>query len=185
MELLLYNILTEDKILRTYRRTISFGQNVTKDLIPLLISAKEDKTIELLIKIMVNLTIPVECLLSLESTSKSDFGRQSIFELNNLLHTTKAAFTDHHSTKVIIDFIKKNLENYNNGNHSSEQSINISNCLLLLRNILHIPEGNPTSDKKPSTMQNQILWNIFSQSIDKVLIKLIVMPEAVCIQILF
>ncbi|XP_059048859.1 protein timeless isoform X2 [Achroia grisella] len=182
LETILRNILTEDKYLRTYRRSISFGENIKKDLIPLLIHAKEDKTIEYIIKILVNLTIPVECLLSIEALIQNDFGRHTMFEINNLLLSTKSAFTDNRTTRVVIEFIKKNVDIDQKTKLSAEQCSNISNCLLLLRNVLHIPEE--TSNQSPSyngsnhTVQNQILWNLFSQSIDKILIKLMTLPDA-------
>lgn len=175
--------MTEDKYSCSYRRSISFGQNIKKDLIPLLINAKEDKTIELLIKILVNLTIPIECLLSVDAISKTDFGRHAIFEINNLLTTTKVALTDHRATKVIIEFLKKNSEFEQKAKLSPEQCANISNTLLFLRNILHIPEDinnlSPTYNGTPHTVQNQLLWNLFSQNVDKVLIKLMSIPDAV------
>ncbi|CAD0196198.1 unnamed protein product [Chrysodeixis includens] len=182
LETILQNIITEDKYLRTYRRSISFGQNIKKDLIPLLIHAKEDTTIELLIRILVNLTIPIECLLSVDVISRNDFGRHTIFEINNLLSSTKVAFTDQRATKVVIDFLKKNVDFEQKTKLSKEQCTNISNSLLLLRNILHIPEEpssqSPNYNGPPHAVQNQILWNIFSQSIDKVLIKLMIIPDA-------
>jgi timeless protein len=52
----------------------------------------------------------------------------------------------------------------------------INNCLLLLRNILHIPE-NVQQYQQHTPMQNQILWNLFTQSIDKLLIHLMSCPQ--------
>ncbi|XP_032510677.1 protein timeless isoform X2 [Danaus plexippus] len=179
LESILQNILTEDKQLRSYRRSINFGQNIKKDLIPLLINTKDDKTIVLVIKILVNLTIPVECLLSLDSVGRTDVGRHTIFEINNLLTSTKAAITDHRVTKVVIDFLKKNAEIDQSSKLSSDECTNISNGLLLLRNILHIPEEINNPSYNPRTVQNQILWNLFSQSIDKVLIKLMNITDAI------
>lgn len=183
LETILHNILTEDKYLRTYRRSISFGQNIKKDLIPLLINAKEDATIELLIRILVNLTIPIECLLSVEVISRNDFGRHTIFEINNLLSSAKIAFTDHRATKVVLDFLKKNVDCEQKAKLTSYQCTNISNSLLFLRNILHIPEEptrqSPSYNGPPHAIQNQILWNIFSQSVDKILIKLMIISDAV------
>ncbi|XP_061707871.1 protein timeless-like isoform X1 [Cydia pomonella] len=181
LETILNNILTEDKYLRTYRRSISCGQNIKKDLIPLLIHAKEEKTIELLVRILVNLSIPIECLLSVEVTSQSDFGLHTVFEINQLLTATKVAFTGPQATKVVVDFLKKNVYP-DQPKVSPAQCTNISNSLLLLRNILHIPEDvkSPISGNNGSghAVQNQILWNMFSQSVDKVLIKLMIIPEA-------
>lgn len=183
LETILHNILTEDKYLCTYRRSISFGQNIKKDLIPLLINAKEEKTIELVIKILVNLTIPIECLLSMDAISKTGFGRHTVFEVNNLLATTKLALTDHRATKVIIEFLKKNSDLDKKSKLSPDQCVNISNTLLFLRNILHIPEDvselGLAYNGAPHTVQNQLLWNLFSQNIDIVLIKLMCMPDAV------
>nr|QCH40579.1 timeless [Chilo suppressalis] len=183
LETILHNILSEDKYLRTYRRNISFGQHIKKDLIPLLLHASEDKTVELLIRVLVNLTIPVECLLSMNAISKTDFGRHTIFEINNLLAETKTAFADRWATRVIIGFLKKNIEVDRKAKLSPEQCDNISNSLLLLRNILHIPEEFFTLSPNCNGtalhgIQNQILWNIFSQGIDKVLIKLMIIPDA-------
>lgn len=130
-----------------------------------------------------NLTIPIECLLSVDVISRNDFGRHTIFEINNLLSSTKVAFTDQRATKVVIDFLKKNVDFEQKTKLSKEQCTNISNSLLLLRNILHIPEEpsshSPNYSGPPHAVQNQILWNIFSQSIDKVLIKLMIIPDAV------
>lgn len=183
LETILYNVQSEDRFLRTYRRSISFGQNISKDLIPLLIHAKEDKTIELLIDIFVNLSIPVECLITIDSVPKSDFGRHIIFELNSLLQASKAAFTDRRASKALIDFLKKNLDRGRQGRLPPEPCNNICNCLLLLRNILHIPEAsdcNSGHGNSGPSLQNQILWNLFSQSIDKILIRLMIIPEAHC-----
>ncbi|CAG9566964.1 unnamed protein product [Danaus chrysippus] len=90
-----------------------------------------------------------------------------------MLTSTKAAVTDHRVTKVVIDFLKKNAEIDQNSKLTSDECTNISNGLLLLRNILHIPEEINKPILQPSyRFQNQILWNLFSQSIDKVLIKI-------------
>ena len=52
----------------------------------------------------------------------------------------------------------------------------INNCLLLLRNVLHIPE----TKSNHCTLQNQIVWNLFVQNIDKVLIHLMTCKQKVC-----
>lgn len=56
---------------------------------------------------------------------------------------------------------------------SIAQCESINNCLLLFRNILHIPERTYENHQQPYTsMQNQIIWNLFICSIDKLLIHL-------------
>ncbi|KAK9754625.1 Timeless PAB domain [Popillia japonica] len=185
LEEILRKLALEDQTLRTFRRAIGFGQNIKKDLIPLLIYVKDDtqitdasKIIDATIKILVNLTIPVECLLSIEAVSRTDVGRHTIFELNRLLITSKEAFADSRSTKAVMDHIKHVVERDSQLNMQQCDSIN--NCLLLLRNILHIPEHRTQISNCPlahSSMQNEIIWNLFTQSIDKIIIYLVSCPQ--------
>ncbi|KAJ9579783.1 hypothetical protein L9F63_004568, partial [Diploptera punctata] len=162
----------EDRALRTFRRALGFAQVIKKDLLPLLINAHDSKIIDATVKILVNLTIPVECLLPIDVMSKSDAGRHTIFELNQLLISGKEAFVDSRSTKAIVDYMKRVLDK--EGKLSENECESLNNCLLLLRNILHIPESRMLSPGGAvlCSKQNQILWNLFTQSIDKVLIEL-------------
>nr|AFS34623.1 timeless [Clunio marinus] len=164
----------EDHTLRTYRRAIGFGQNVKRDIVPLLISAKDPEIRDSAVRLMVNLTVPIECLLSVEILSQTEIGRHTIYELNRLLYTIKEVFVDLKATKAIIEYMKSILE----ADHklSVAQCESINNCLLLLRNILHIPE-HIHQQKSHTSMQNQILWNLFTQSIDKLLIHLMSCPQ--------
>lgn len=187
MEEILRNLIFEDCNLRSYRRAVGFGQNIRKDLIPLLVHVKDDmkitdatKIIDTTIKILVNLTIPVEYLLPLEQISNTDVTRHAIFELNQLLTTSKEAFADSKSTKAITDHMKYIMENEPTLN--LEQCDGINNCLLLLRNILHIPENRNSSvniQGAHTSLQNQIIWNLFTQSIDKIIILLLSCPQKV------
>ncbi|KAK5646785.1 hypothetical protein RI129_005249 [Pyrocoelia pectoralis] len=185
LEEIFKNLVLEDRTLRTYRRAIGFGENIQKDLIPLLINVRNSTTIEdatkiidATVKILLNLTAPIECLLSLEHEAQTDVGRHTIFELNRLLITSKEAFTDNRSTKAVVDHIKYIVEKDSNLN--GEQCDSIHNCLLLLRNILHIPENRiyiSNFSFTSTNMQNHIIWNLFSQSIDKMLIYLMTCPQ--------
>lgn len=159
----------EDHSLRTFRREIGFGQNVKNDLIPLLINTKDCVILDAIVRILVNLTVPVECLLSVEIMSQTETGRITIFELNKLLYSSKEAFNELKSTKAVVDYMKNILEKKTK--LSIEQCDCVNNCLLLLRNILHIPEVTMIC-RTSSIMQNQIIWNLFTQSIDKWLIYL-------------
>lgn len=167
----------EDHTLRSFRRAIGFGQNVKKDIIPLLIGAKEHYIIDGVLRLMVNLTVPIECLLSVEVMSRTDIGRHTVYELNHLLITSKEVFVDPRTTRAIVDHMKNILESDNK--LSLPQCDSINNCLLLLRNILHIPENDETATNghQQTSLQNQILWNLFTQSIDKLLLHLMSCPQ--------
>lgn len=167
----IYNKLCfEDRTTRPFRRAIGFTQVVKKDLLPFLINTKDNSpTFDLCIKFLMNLTIPVECLLPMDSLCKTDEGRNTIYELNWLLTSCKEAFLDPKTTRCIIEHIKKFTDHEELPVTSSVCDC-INNCLILLRNVLHIPEvrgGVATSH------HNQILWNLFTHGFDKVLIQLI------------
>ena len=61
-----------------------------------------------------NLTMPVECLLPIEVMSKTEAGRNTIYELNWLLTSCKEAFLDPKATRRIVDHIKMVLEYVSN-----------------------------------------------------------------------
>ncbi|XP_004518569.1 protein timeless isoform X3 [Ceratitis capitata] len=180
-----YKLTYEDQTLRTFRRAIGFGQNVRSDLIPLLENTKDDAVLDSVIRILVNLTVPVECLFSVDVMYRTEVGRHTIFELNKLLYTSKEAFTDPKSTKSVVEYMKHLLES--DPKLSLQKCDKINNCLLLLRNVLHIPETNVNfvmpsahnqqSGSHPVSMQNAILWNLFIQSIDKLLLYLMTCPQ--------
>lgn len=172
LEEIMCKLAMEDHTLRTYRRAIGFGQNVKKDIVPLLVNAKDSTIIDTVVRLMVNLTVPIECLLSVEvknRMSKTEIGRHTIYELNRLLYTSKEVFVDLKVTKAIIDHMKSILET---NKLSLSQCESINYCLLLFRNILHIPECIQEHQQPYTSMQNQIIWNLFTQSIDKLLIHL-------------
>lgn len=140
------------------------------------------KIIDTTIKILVNLTIPVEYLLPAETMFQSDVGKETACDLNRVLTASKEAFVDSRSTKAIVDHMKYIVESESPLN--IEQCDTINSCLLLLRNILHIPENkSPSSNCIPghSSIQNQIIWNLFTQSIDKIIIYLMSCPQKVSI----
>uniref|UniRef100_A0A1L8DX49 Putative dna topoisomerase i-interacting protein n=1 Tax=Nyssomyia neivai TaxID=330878 RepID=A0A1L8DX49_9DIPT len=170
-----YKLSIEDHTLRTFRRAIGFSQCIKEDIIPLLLNVKDEKLIDATMRILVNLTVPVECLLPMEMMSRTDVGRHTIFELNKLLVQSKEAFTDSKATKAVLDYMKIILEK--EGKLSIEHCDGINNCLLLLRNILHIPEPARLYGHHGTSMQNQIVWNLFTQSVDKLLIHLMSCPQ--------
>lgn len=174
LEHILQNLLTEDCNLRLCRRAIGSGQNTRNDLIPVLINTKNNKIVDTVIKILLNLTLPIECLFpTLESLEC--VARGTVLEMNHLLTTSKKAFSDTRSTRAVVDRIKSVCEKESSLDVDECECIN--NCLLLLRNVLHIPE--------PSSLQNSIMWNLFTHSIDKIILHLLSCPQKVSRRIRF
>lgn len=131
LEEIIGKLAVEDTTLRTFRRAIGFGQNVKNDIVPLLVHAKDPKILDPTIRLLVNLTVPAECLLPVDLVSKSEIGRHTIFELNKLLITSKEAFVDWKTTKAVIDYMKSILEK--DSKLSIQNCDSINNCLLLFR----------------------------------------------------
>lgn len=164
LEEILNKLSLEDRTLHTFRRAIGFSQIIKKDLLPLLINVKEDrKIIGTTIRILSNLTTPVECLLPIDIMSKTDAGRNTILELKWLLESCKETFLDPRTTRCVVNHIKEVVSKDENLTNSDIETLNDS--LTLLRNILHIPVTRLSTTG--ATHQNQILWNLFAQNIDK------------------
>nr|AVP27640.1 timeless [Laodelphax striatellus] len=171
LERILHRLMTEDCVLRTYRRAIGLSQGIKKDIIPLMCNVQDKEAFDLIIKVLCNLTVPVECLMDIDVFLKTDQGRNVIFDLNWLLTTCKEAFTDSRATRCLLDFIKGLLDKEEE--ISKEDCEIINNCLLLLRNVLHIPEvRGGVQDRTGTSHQNQLIWNMFTQNFDKILIQL-------------
>nr|CAD7448253.1 unnamed protein product [Timema bartmani] len=126
-------------------------------------------------RILVNLTLPVECLLRTDMLCKTDAGRITVFEVNHLLITCKEAFVNPRCTSRLVGYMRGILDKEDK--LSPQECESIQNCLLLMRNVLHIPEK--LSNGLTCTMQNQILWNLFSHSLDKALIHLMTCQQKV------
>ncbi|XP_046402692.1 protein timeless isoform X2 [Ischnura elegans] len=181
-------LLTEDRLIRNFRRALGISRIIHKDLIPLLIYYKDDKQIvDATIRVMVNLTLPVECLLPVECVSQTESGHQIISDLNCLLMSAKVEFADPRATLCLLQRIRAVLGERKIHPDDCES---VGNCLLLLRNILHVPENrsgrlhghsrayempvesNGSSSNHVCSKQNLILWNLFAQNFDKLLIHL-------------
>ncbi|TRY67893.1 hypothetical protein TCAL_12088 [Tigriopus californicus] len=180
----------EDPILRTFRRALGHNQVIQKDLAPILVETTNDRnTFGAAIRFLNNYLTPVECLLSLDDLSKTEEGQQTVFELNQHLSEAKNVFLDHQITKNVLDFMTKELQKIQEltVKSASEEDIaiasqrSINDCLILLRNVLHIPDDTPSGSSSPSstssnqktTRQSQILWNLFSANLDAVVMKII------------
>lgn len=165
-------ICCEDQTLRTFRRSLSFGHYIKRTLIPLLMSTKKEPIVELTLRLLVNLTLPIECLYSVEVMSRTEAGRNNIAEISNMLVVTKCSFANIRAVRAVVDYLRSILEK--DTRLSPDQCQNINNCLILLRNVLHIPdkENRTSNDPDCYAIQNQILWNLFSLSIDKLFIHL-------------
>jgi len=165
----------EDKTLRTYRRALAFSEIIKKDLVPILISSFDNLNVfSAVVRLLVNLTVPVECLCPLEVLSKTEVGLQTVTELTNSLLRTKEVFCDRRTTRGILEMLTK-YSSKDKDLNTDEVGL-VTNCLLLVRNILHVPDVEPSRSPRASkkcSYQNQIMWNLFAQNLDKAILDLI------------
>lgn len=178
LEDMLARLSTEDRTLRTFRRSIGFGKYIEKNLVPLMIFTKNEHLMATTIQLLVNLTLPIECLYSVDLMSRTEAGRLNISDICDLLTVNKKCFTDMRLIRAIVEYLRGILEK--DPRLSQDQCYSINNCLLLLRNVLHIPETNRSVEKTTNSavaVQNQVLWNLFTLSIDKLLIHLMSCPQ--------
>lgn len=171
LEKMMKMLTDEDPILRSYRLQLAFNQVVKTDLIPILINCgARENVFSTTIRLLVNLSIPMECLLPKELT-QTQTGKQTVYNLNCNLTLTREAFLDSKVSRVILKHMslllvdkKKNLDSTNIGL--------MSNCLLLIRNVLHLPDKVivPAGKARSMSTCNNILWNFFKNRLDDVLL---------------
>ena len=146
---------------------------VKTDLIPILINcgARED-VFASAISLLVNLSVPMECLLSKELT-RTRTGKQTIYQLRRNLTLTKEAFLDTKVARVILEHMSSYIVDKAKSLDESGIGI-INNCLLLIRNVLHVPDTVIRSrpDDNKCSVHNHILWNLFRNNLDDALIEL-------------
>ncbi|RWS04784.1 protein timeless-like protein, partial [Dinothrombium tinctorium] len=146
-------LLHENVNTRNVRYEIGKAQILQKHLIPLLIKAitlNEKPVIEVTLRILVNLTLPAECLMV-----TSTRGQKNFFTFNNrlkqlqtyLLDAKKSFYSLHNAIASLMKLMRivldnKDSEDGNEDKHfSSEDRAVISNCLILMRNLLYVPEN--------------------------------------------
>lgn len=194
-------------------------------------------------RLLAELTTPTECLICIDASSNrsSTSQRIVIHELSQLLYSIKEAFLEPSAFEVVIDHLHELLEKvtlyhfhllkhthtrgftcFDNVQHvtqkttlSSEDCECVQHSLLLVRNILHLPQrprntvvdvesATSSAAQQPShaqtphqvparsngssctttdccnSQENQrLLWNLFAQKLDRLLINLLASPQKV------
>ncbi|KZS11311.1 putative Protein timeless [Daphnia magna] len=199
----IYNKLhSEDPNTRPFRRAIGFLDVLNKDLIPILVGNKDQPEIFYsTIKLLVELTTPIEGLVCIENSKRNPSKNIIIHELEQLLYSAKEAFLDGKATLAVLRHLHHLLEQQP---LSSDDSICVNDSLALIYNILHVPErptkelcnveaagakaAQQTTESNLSHLrqlhsnsnsyaigdrQNRLMWNLFAQGLDRILISLL------------
>ncbi|XP_050729606.1 protein timeless-like isoform X3 [Eriocheir sinensis] len=197
--------LNQDKSRWHFRRSLFMNKIISKNLLPLLVHVKEERGLmEATIKVLQELMTPVECLMPAETMSQNHEGKRIIYELETAIVNAKKLFLDTQVTKAIVDLMSSVLQQESKVLSLPECEL-INQCLLLVRNLLHVSSiviphhtpsytGPPTSASAGSASttsslpvstgqqggtnqsvltEDQILWNLFAQRFDNILIQLL------------
>lgn len=116
---------SEDKTLRSFRRSLAFSRLARHDLAPILyasgsvVASNKSESIKdikqqlpiftSIIRLFVDLTTPVECLFPVDDLICTKEGSQTITELEQHLSDIKDIFLDNSLTTTIIAYVEKTL----------------------------------------------------------------------------
>jgi len=161
----------EDKTLQTYRKQLNFAHLVKGDLIPILLNGSADiKVYDATVRLLVNLLVPVECLVPPDHVKSR---KSSIHQLSMALGKTKELFRHEGPTESVLQFLSSFSAGSSKQKQLSVREVStINNSLLLLRNVLHIPDNTKKHREPNCSTHNKIIWNLFKQNIDVVISEL-------------
>ncbi|XP_046655020.1 protein timeless-like [Daphnia pulicaria] len=189
------NAKLNDKGPHTYplRRALIFMDFFNKDLIPILIHVNQPNIIRSTIKLLVQMTLPVGCLVSGESIvqqpNETSMSKHFVHELTNFLYVAKETFVlNPLATRSIFEHLNCLLANVPQQAMSKDDCESVSYFLLLIRNIVHAPEGvraNQSASVGDSAtyfaaaaspghwQQRRLLSDLLTQGLDLLLIDLL------------
>ncbi|CAG0893386.1 unnamed protein product [Darwinula stevensoni] len=166
-----------------FRRALGNVQLIEKELIPILIHCKksEREVLQAAINVVVQLTTPIECLVLTPSCHNGP----AILDLRCHLGEAKEAFLNPQATKVLVNNVLPSVMS-KGGTYSLDNIGIVQGSLLLLRNLLHIPDWfarlRPVSTpchkgvRGSCEMQNQLMATLFAQGLDQNLLTLMAHP---------
>ncbi|GIY41860.1 protein timeless [Caerostris darwini] len=173
-------LLNEDVGSRNVRLTLHICGTAKKSLLPILEHGNEFKVVAVATRILVNLSLPIEYLLPLQEESQLINKNLNIRkQLTTSALALKKAFLDVSATLSLITILREMM--IKSEKHQiplrEEECNHLKNILLLIRNILHIPEHIGIMNQEAiqmiqewQSLQSKLIWNLFVQGIDGALL---------------
>ncbi|XP_065307898.2 protein timeless isoform X2 [Dermacentor albipictus] len=141
-------------------------------------------------RVLLRLTTPVECLIPMDLALQSKTAMEAIQNLHKLLLETKRSFLDVRSTESIMRVLKAKMRTVRpveklgklwdqEPKDLTENDLEgLSNSLVLMRNLLHVPDKTESSRFGITedtfddwlSVHNKLIWNLFVHGLDGVLI---------------
>ncbi|XP_075744868.1 timeless [Rhipicephalus microplus] len=181
----------EDPILHTTRKLITSSKAIQSDILPVLIHSQENPCIfRAVLRVLLRLTTPVECLIPMDLALQNKTAMDAIQNLHMLLLETKRSFLDIRSTETIMRVLKAKMKTVplveklgklwdQEPKDLTENDLEgLSNSLVLMRNLLHVPDKTESSRfgitedafEDWLSVHNKLIWNLFVHGLDGVLI---------------
>ncbi|XP_064455742.1 protein timeless-like isoform X2 [Ornithodoros turicata] len=181
----------EDPMQHKTRKLISTSEAIQKNILPVLIHSHESPNIfRAVLRVLLRLTTPVECLIPIDLALQSAENHAAIGELHKLLLATKQAFLDVRSTDALVKLLKSKMKqvrlvdklgsllDQEKKQMSVDDLEGLSNSLVLMRNLLHVPDKAEavkfgiTEEMYEDwlNVHNKLIWNLFVHGLDGVLI---------------
>ncbi|XP_064643894.1 protein timeless homolog [Lineus longissimus] len=153
------------------RRQLGSAQIVQNDLIPILISYKDDTTLfDTVMRLLVNLTQPAYICFNNHIPELKDL-HNNYMEVVSVLISYKLAFANEDLfailTKKLGDLLQLDWEH-----RQEEDTILIERILILVRNILHTPP-DPDAEKRTdddASVHDQVLWALHTSGMEDLLL---------------
>lgn len=167
----LIRFLRRDDENHEIRRALGETKVLVKDLLPIVKYHAEDKELfEVTVRLLVNLTTPVQVLYEEELPGERE-ARRFYMELVQYLQAYKEAFADKLFWSSLVgqltNALGKEWED-----RMEDDRLNIERILILLRNVLHVP-ADPAREKRTdddASVHDQVLWAIHSASLEDLLL---------------
>ncbi|XP_052784271.1 protein timeless-like isoform X2 [Mya arenaria] len=156
VEGILEQVEEDDPLTRETLRQLAASNILQKDLVPLITSVKDDPDLfYMVIRLLGKLTKPIECLqqeVGKSGQHSSDTEATSIMlpwipEIETMLTKAAESCTDKRFIQSIFVEVNKIVKDAGQYDLIDSDCEAIKECLLLLRNILHIPKGNKELDQ--------------------------------------
>ncbi|KAJ8036132.1 Protein timeless-like [Holothuria leucospilota] len=154
------------------RRQLGAAQILQNDLIPIVTQySRQSELLETCIRLMVNLTQPVDLCFS-KPEMKGDKAFQS-YGLEILSHQQayKEAFGDEDFMACLAEKLKKLLEKPWE-RRREDDTLLMERILVLVRNILHVP-ADPNAEKRTdddASVHDRVLWGMNTSGMDKLIL---------------
>ncbi|XP_022095151.1 protein timeless-like [Acanthaster planci] len=172
LEEMLDNLKHENKVTRPVRINIANSKVVEADLLHILSAAKDNvEAFQAIVRLLVNLSMPLEVILPVHpNMTKADWEQRHT--LQEMLLKIKKHFIEERPIQAILEQMSTQLEHHGSYQMDKESMESMNDCLVLIRNILHIEENTGMETN------NEIVRHMLKNNIGDIILSMLSREEA-------